>query len=158
MTQEIKIDKFEGVLVKVPEGNQHCSVELYGDDELVMINKMYGGYDGLCALPDGKWKLIGNPFELREEQWQNIVDFKVKTGFYKAYSTDLGFIYNSALDSGYSLLKSMQVFNINPYGDEPKFKECICSDCVSDNEMYQYDWEEAEERTGNWILLEKLNN
>lgn len=164
MTQEIKTEKFEGLLVKYPDNTSDLVYPKIGMVDLYFhLNN--GEYESV-AIPQGKWKLLGNPFELSEAYCQLIVPL-IKRVYGRSYY-DYTVVYpngtfdyvGTAKQSFNSLLKSLQVYKENPYGKPDINTEKYFP--ISDDEkdtlfMNDWDkWEEAEERTGNWIILEKL--
>jgi len=137
MTQEIKTDKFEGLLVKVPEGQVEIFEYGFSSYHLCITENKD------IQLPVGQWKLIGNPFELSDWQWKGIVPTQFTGGAYN-YSN------YPHLSAGLSLLRSLQVYKENPFKNgEPS--------TINHEVWYsKQEWQEAEKRTGNWVLIQKI--
>lgn len=137
MIQEIKTDKFEGLLVKVPDGSYGFRISYGSYVVLSWKHKTQGS--GAYRITDNtseKWHIIGNPFELTDELLAILPE------------TYTGRRYSQWMD----ILKSLLVYKENPYqypiihdfSSEKKYKE------------QHLKWQQTEERTGNWVLLQKL--
>jgi len=184
MTQEIKTEKFEGLLVKVPEATIRSTVYMgylihkchniengVTDEQLndyskltkyLKTHKPEKDYkESAIKLPSGQWKLIGNPFEWSDYQWKDIVDIAKSGGFidcFKDYEKE-GYMFGLPLQSGLSLLKSLQVHKENPYGSMPEFVFKNYGKSPIEFSRFELDmceWQAAEERTGNWVLIQKI--
>lgn len=140
-------------------------VYMYGDD--------HQGFEHLDDYSFGKLDLLGPIKDLTEEQWREVVepldDDDIEGYGWEHYMTDeqyrnTDFINGlpSATESGKSLCEASQVYTVNPYGEKEPHKEYNCT--------YAYDycdpdscrcrqnilWQEAQERTGNYVLI-KVN-
>lgn len=99
----------------------------------------------------GHWSLIGLTTEATEDQCEMMVDI-IWNGF-KNYELSDGNVGNykrlvkSAVDSFKSLMQHLQVYDVNPYGG-------IYSLTYGFNREL---WQEAESRSGKWIVLFKPN-
>lgn len=110
-------------------------------------------------LPKGNWKLLGKSTELTEEQLNEIMP-AISTAQLDGvwYSSDgERFIHETALESYNSLKESLGVVDVNFIGEEPKNKDCTCSDCKQDNEVYQEEWNEAQQQVKSYQVLYKKN-
>ena len=103
-------------------------------------------------IPAGDYDLLGKVSELTTEQMERVCERKYVPDElgrrYKDYST--GRYDKDLKDSFQSLLDSLQVYSVNPYGDKPKING------YNSHQKYNSDleqWQAAEERTGNFILL-----
>lgn len=141
MTQEIKTKKFEGLLVKVPDEAHAPTISKDG----WLYWEINGSRNtGQEELPYGQWKLIGNPFELSDE----LLAIILPDTFEKRR-------FSHWID----ILSSLQVYKENPYGDKPEFVFNENGKSPIEFARFEADmfkWQEKEERTGNWILIEKI--
>jgi len=164
MTQEIKTEKFEGLLVKVPDDTIRSTVYMgylihkchnfengITDEQLADYSKLTKylknhnpekDYKEVAVkLPDGQWKLIGNPFELREDQVLQIIPRMKDSGY--------PFEIEDWDESWLNTLDMLKVYEVNPYTHPSKLSP------VGYNKNKQL-WKDAQERTANWVLIQKI--
>ena len=108
-------------------------------------------------LPEGEWKDLGFAKDLTEEQLEMIVDdfpsyrwqFRQSISRYKNY-LDLP-PFESTKESFKSLMESLNCFEENPYGEEIP----VIHEDFEALEKSIKQWQEAQERTGSWLVLIK---
>jgi hypothetical protein len=127
-------------------------------------NPETGSYDDYLGLPYYKYKLIAPLSEMTEELWEGVVKnpFVVKNFFNPKEVSFSWWDYNddfwsseikSATESGESLLKSLQIYMVNPF-EKPTENSF---DFISHNyESALKEWQQAEENAGNWVLIQKI--
>lgn len=159
MTQEIKTEKFEGLLVKVPEADAYGFRISYGS-YVVLSWKHKSKSSDSYRITDNtseKWKIIGNPFELSEEECISILGdqhYNEVLGYYLPVFGYWGYkYYKTAIEALNTLLKSLQVYKENPYGN--LFMRDEDAGSYKETELYPR-WKIAQERTGSWILIQKI--
>lgn len=166
MTIEYHTGKTDIILVKMPEGLDRVSISHNAMWEnlsyrLPGAKAMPFGWTHV-KLPTGRWKIAGNPFDLSRIQCSELVKYQgLPWNAYKDYTNDKNW-FNSPIDSFKSMLNHLKVYQVNPYGmGNPimvighKGSEKICETILN---RYQEEYQEAEERTGNWLLLIKQSS
>lgn len=130
--------------------------------EYLHVGHIHGDAHSL-PLPEGNWQILGISTELTEEEWTNLLPIEVTNiqgficGDYIDY-LDRNNYYETAKESGLSLLEANQCFSVNPYGKEAP----IVSDPDPHSQYYGaqmdelYRWQQAQENTGKWLILNKL--
>lgn len=92
-------------------------------------------------------KLIGLTSEVKEEQASMMVDSSDRIGLIGGYidyrKHQLNLAFNTAIGSLKSLMQHLPVYEVNPFGKHPPLTQLNSG------------WEEAESRTGKWIVLFK---
>lgn len=154
MQVKIKTEKGEFLAVKVPDEAEDFIVD---EDGLNMFqNPPHSDMTlGNIELPPGNWQLIGACKELTDEQWKGVVDEVSSWG--KTYFKNYGgkYSYNesmSSAESGMTLLLLNNVYFTNPF---PSGKPSMLNHDVWYSEK---DWQEAEKRTGNWVLIKMISS
>lgn len=145
-----------------------CFVKVPEDAHNFKISKGYLWFDnsqftGCCkgALPEffgkGNWQIVGNPFELSEEQCKEL--FNHKDGYGLTYELPKPFhrhAYFTAKAAMAEYLNRIEIYQTNPFFN-PEVTMMQGDGYVyygaSDEEFAEY--AQAEERVGNWILLIK---
>lgn len=102
-------------------------------------------------LPSGDWQIVGNPFDLSEEQAIDLFGkehYNEEVGCYLPVFGYWGFkYYKTAKEALKLMLDYLKVYRVNPYkGGKPSLLN-------HDLWYSEQEWQEAEERTGNYILL-----
>lgn len=123
------------------------------------------------ALPDGNYQLLGIAHELTEKVWDSVIGkrptFAPEVFFYPDYTykgADFSAL-NTATESGLSLLKKHEVYDVNPYGIIEPIDDVVCCgrmnegsdgmpECCNspvpsdDSAQLQYLWREAQQNVG----------
>lgn len=192
---EIKTGKDTILVVKVPR--QDAKNFRIFENKLVYNFGLFASFTETINLPttinqsSGNWKIVGPSNELTEDQWKEVVpdpldsydDYSGTTEkVYIEFFGGLG-IFETATESGRSLLIANRFFDKNPYGEkEPnstvivettgtkigccgnltKYGSCCGNGIPEPYQDYSEDinpewiaWQEAEERTGRFIILIK---
>lgn len=102
----------------------------------------------VCRL-EGSYELLGIAHGLSEEVWKTIVDVNAGLGKYKDYVSDFNIGFDTATESGLSLLRANEIFDVNPYEDQQFVM------AFSNNHENRYD--KAQQNTGKWVFLKKTN-
>jgi len=155
MQIEYNTGKADILLVKLADGARALGTEI---NEALDLTQLYYLSDfmglrdirGCTDLPKGNWHLIGNPFELTEEQAKELVDGQTYNPLritYKDYVN--GYYQYSALESFGSLLAHLEIHQTNPLQDEWD-EVCIWG---HGSHMTMKEYQEAGKRSGNWVLL-----
>lgn len=150
--------KSELCFVKVPTDSNEAEIVTnqavipYGQS-LVVPDGYYKCFPNhkYIDLPEGNWQIVGNPFELSEEQCQDIVDVVWNGHNEKVFKDYLNDDWCPSAKSSFgSLLFNLNVHHTNPYKDgDPSI--------VNHDVWYsRAQWKEAEERTGLFILLKEI--
>jgi hypothetical protein len=146
------------LFVKVPE-DAHTFVvnHLERGGILVYSSEIEDGVNGgnIINLPPGEWIPLGFTNELTEEQWKEIVS---GIRWFPVCGGGTGQVTPFASESGRSLIRSLDIFEVNPYGDlEPTQDEFLNPEtnepCIDEFESYKREWQEAEKTTGKWLAL-----
>jgi len=116
---EIEVNGYRYLLVEVP--NDATEFELVTNQSTMPYTKSlsyedpipFRGYRNYCGvdLPEGNYTLLGDTND--EDVCRGVVEHNEKTGFYMAYNSDMGFIWNSATESMASLLRVKGVHRVN---------------------------------------------
>lgn len=115
MQQSFTTTKGSFLIVKVPEGLKVISVE----SDLLIVNQPHRpDYDDYIQLPFKGLEIVGDPFNLEEDQCKEVADFNNETNYYAAYgNNEISFIWNTAKESVGSLLRFLKIYQTNPYGN-----------------------------------------
>lgn len=158
------------LFVKMPEGSYRFKV--FNDEWRPYLSSFLELYPGCIAthreyLLVGAWQLLGKVGEIKEEQAAVFLE-ETDNPYWKGQ--DLKFIdyesddncFATALESFQSLLRKERVYLVNPYGEKPEVTEFMYTG-VPDEIENAYNkslaqWQDAEERTGNWICLLQTEN
>lgn len=132
MIKEIKTDRFEGVALLIPDGKTDISVK----DIVKMLNSMDSYH------PDDRWIVFDKATELKNTHLEMILP-----------DTFSGRRYSHFQD----ILKSMECYSVNPYGEEPKDIPDLGAFTQAIRKKHQQ-WKKAQETTGTWIILKKEAN
>lgn len=157
MKIEKNTGKAELCFVKVPEGSKSASVanNVINDGCSTLITRDKHESATWIKLPEGDWQIIGNPFEIDKDQCKAIL--KDKDGYHLTVElpepNNRAAYFNArvAMDDW---LKYLQIYQTNPYGEEPKDIPDLGLFTQSIRKKWQ-EWKKVEERVGNWILLIK---
>lgn len=144
--QEIKTSKFDGFGVLVPEDSQHYWInenDMFLNIRYSFKNSNYKGSELVAAEKANKYKIIGISSELTEEQAKEIVDETNEFGI--NMFTDGRFSFVTALESFNSLMQSLEMYSDNPLGNNPYKMDVV-----------QSEWQQAQQRTGRWLIIKKL--
>jgi len=159
MTQEFKTTKGSFLIVKVPEDT--CNYVVRQNAELSDL--WYDDNNNISKwidLPIARWQIVGDPFGLTEERYKELAmrsdrhpDLELYID-HMADSTRYVYLLKSAKEGFISLLNSLKIYQTNPIRKpEPQFDERgnggYCQTWIND-------YEEAQERTGSFILLKKI--
>ena len=146
MQIEINTGKATILLVKVPEDTIPCHTY---ENTLSLRDTKTRTLCDVVGLPSKDWTLIGNAFELTEEQCRELAG--QSKGWFERYKNYVTGVIDqwSAKQSFASLLQANKVYKENP--------EIHPAD-VDTVEIDHYlrlekEWKEAQKRTGNWIVL-----
>lgn len=102
------------------------------------------------SLPAGNWLPIGFLKDITEEQARKVMPRHYPESGVPQKRNDLKRLID--------LLQSKQVYTVNPHGEKP---ECYCTKPFTSKEERKAcrekitQWQEAEQRVGNWFLLRK---
>jgi len=113
-------EKGSFIVVEVPAGAKDCGIRDEGKTiSFSVYNDISREY---WSLPPGNWSLIGNLWELTEEQASEICESASNEFYdgYKDYSENQISALHSASASFQSLIKLLNVHKENPYGQKPK--------------------------------------
>lgn len=108
-------------------------------------------------LPSGNWQIVGNPFELSEEQCFELIKSHIETDYHDYGPPDTYNVFedhgeaNNAQEAFADLLDSLQIYQTNPY-QKPPDDSFYTDKHVSD----RAEWEQLELRTRSFILLKKI--
>lgn len=113
---------------------------------------------GSVELPEGyKYTVLGRASELTEEQWEYLVS-RVDDGLFiqgaafENYHDDETF-FETATESGHSLLEANGILLVNPYGpDEPKDIPDLGAFTQARREKWKM-WKEAQSKITNPLIL-----
>lgn len=130
------------------------------EDNTLTFDVMYGiGKVYNNVLPGTK--LIGLTSEITEEQAKMIVHAHIEDdgniyGYFDYPKSDT--IKDTALDSFKSLLQHLQVYEVNTLGEEPFNNDMYYPASMSIMHKIREEWQEAQSRTGKWVVLFKPND
>lgn len=158
--------KCEGSFVKLPDGAGF--IKVVNGNNLSYDPNMDAAYGSWASitLPEGSWQLIGAVKDLTEQQAQsmigNIPDWKALiyrnyTAPAKDYRDIVESSFDTALESFFSLMESLQVYSVNPI-EKPVFEAQFVGHMAQKDYSFlqkMKQWKEVEDRTGNWIVLIK---
>jgi hypothetical protein len=179
MIKEIKTEKFEGLAVLVPDGFKGGVANMnyligYVDNPKTMIHEKHfnspyaiqkqldrvGKLPEFIALPaiklpHGEYMIVGKSSELTEDQCEFIARqnplMPVQT-FKQRFN---------------ALMHSMECYSINPLGKKPeRMVPFMGRGHYTENQMDRIErfnielriWEEAEKKTGTWLILQKISS
>lgn len=115
MTQEFKTDKGEFLAVKVPQNSiGHQIEETVFEPMKTFIHYYIDGENSSMGhdikIDNANWQIIGNAFELTEEQCAAIVeqDKYGSDGWRARY-------FSKSITVWHSLLNLLQIYQVNPY-------------------------------------------
>lgn len=155
--------KAELCFVKVPKDSNEAEIVTnqavipYGQS-LVVPDGYYKCFPNhmFIDLPSGNWQILGNPYQLSEEQCNDIVDI-VWNGHnehvFKDYVND-NWEPNARSSFG-GLLHALNIYRTNPFGTKRDLYKIPAAGSPSWLKSVK-DWQDAEERKGSWILLKKV--
>ncbi len=161
MQIQIETKKCNLTAVKIPKG--FTEFELYGIDRIFVILKMIDKdkpmrLDNLITISNNRpenWHdkitIIGLLTEIKEEIAKTIVE-KTEAWRYINYTSKIRYC-DTALESLQSLLKSNDVFSVNPYGERPKAKRIDQQTFNPENYHELKRWDEAQNNVGEWLLI-----
>lgn len=168
MIKIITTNVAELLCVKVPENSyRHLFTNIHGDNDLVFYIK--NEFPKFVTLPDGNYQLLGIAHGLTEEVWREILPPILgwsKTLYYNHQSkcSDYRDIVDSAFDkateSGLSLLRANEVYDVNPFEEKPCEKDYAFDGLINGEYDFNYDtskWINAQQNTGNWLMLKKID-
>lgn len=155
-------DKTIGIVV-IPDGVSDLCLPKVGISDLYFHKEgEYLEEDSYIsvAIEQGNWQILSLHSEMTEEKARMImpsITFPNETLYldYTIETADFPWSLETALESYQSCIKSLGYVTENPYGKEPKHKECTCSDCLQDNEIHIEEWEEAQEQVVELVILIK---
>ena len=159
MIQEFKTSKGEFLLVKVPDDAKTVHIAFNSRNPTLMWCTDLNGIIMIQRqkLEKGNWQIVGEAFDLTRDRCREIIidpDTSGLLDIYKNYRRHQEYL-TSAKQSFESLLVSLDVYSENPI-PMPEFQ----SD-ENGNGGYCESWintyQEAEQRTGRWILLKKIS-
>lgn len=165
MTAETKTSLARVCAVMVPK--EAYDIRIYR-----ILGKPYLGYgkkeklykdSAWLPLPAGDWKILGELGHITEEQAALVVEYSEMADVDE--ECEGGFLcekrgywhHVTALDEIKCLTDSMEVYAVNPYGEEPILNQKTA--------QYEYEradlpfvnsqkkWQRAQSRTGRWIIL-----
>ena len=138
------------LFAEVPKEVKEISL-VYWPDSDTGYTMIY--YDGIQQeYQPGDWELMtDDSTKVTEETSKTFVDFNDKTGFYMAYASEMGFIWNTALESYASLKASVGVVDVNPLGEKPIDSNPSRMDTYQDHELKH--WQSAEARVKRYAVL-----
>ena len=179
MIKEIKTEKFEGLAVLVPDGfksgvanmgyltgkmdnpatrihEKHFNSPYAIQKQLDRVNKLPEYVDApAIKLPEGDYKIIGKASELTEEQCKSIARqnplMPVQTLKHRFAA----------------LMHSMECYPINPLGKKPeRMVPLMGRGSYTENQLERIErfnielkiWEEAEKKTGTWLIIQKISS
>jgi hypothetical protein len=180
MIKQINTGIAELLLVKVPDEKTKILEQFpngyfflhYGSPKMDHSGAVYLAYKYSGAthylIPVGIQKefpddydSLGIAHELSEEVWATLVE-KNETGtLYEDYELFRGHLQNyfdTATESGLSLLRANRVYAENPY-EKPKFTPAYVGHFASSDYSFQQlekQYNRAQESTGKWIILRKI--
>lgn len=161
MIKTINTGISELVLVKVPDkSHKHLFTKIHGDNDLVFY--IENEFPKVVTIPDGKYELLGIAHDLTEEVWRKIVKtnfrFNIKYNtLFLDYST-MHFKFKTATESGLSMLRANEIYDVNPYGEECRsYSEVIDGADVFELKEDMDNWTKAQQNTGKWVVLRKTN-
>lgn len=157
MIIEYNTGKCDIALIKVLQGLDHFEIKNGKLETYERDAEIFNHYDSI-ELPEGNWSLLGNAFELTEEQAETILDHASdkwdKYYGWKDYE-DLYHYHETYKESLYSLLRHLKVYKENPYGkEEPTDMPDLGAFTQARRQKWRL-WKEAEKTTGSWIILIK---
>jgi len=177
----IKTTKGTFILVEVPKGA--CEFHIKKRDDGIISLSYFIETRGFINLPAGNYELIGNPFELSDEQCEEIVDTAYNSHGEKgcSYYGDSDGTYDPAFItpkiSISSLLRANEIYRENPFGEKPQRISYYVKDDTkrsdlwyltdgSNNTIGYYDkikfdsdlerWNEAQEKVSEWVILKVI--
>lgn len=159
--------KAELCFVKVPENAKTIDIAFNSNQSWLRYTVEFAAYHKhLCNidLPPGNWQIVGDPFELLEEQWKEVVPCELIGGIggigmqwhYPDYERSNCIGFDEATTSGASLLRSLRIYQFNPFGTERDIRAIPAAGSPEWLKAVE-DWREAEKRKGPFIMLRALN-
>lgn len=154
-----RTEKGEISFVKVPDDASDLTLPKVGMIDLYFKTKVKYEYEEdnyiSISLPDVGFKLIGLTSDVTEDQAKMMVDHcnDIVPGLIDGYvdyrRNQLNVAFTNALASFKSLMQHLQVYEVNPY-DEARLN-------MTFSNKHKNRWQQAQERTGQWIVLFKPN-
>lgn len=149
--KEFKTSKGEFVGRKVPNDATKFKISSLG---YLCYKTTVSGKWNVLSQPNeiyNSYKIIGAANEITEEKAKEVIIEPVKryigvmTVFgYKSYLNVLD-LFETALESFHSLIQANQMYKENPRGEIQLYNDTVFNQ-----------WIEAEENTGNWLILKKV--
>lgn len=144
--------------VMVPGGTIGANITKLDDgdpDDYLYIN-----YDDsqFIKLPEGEWQILGISTEVTEGQWRELM-LRTKSFLSGVFPVFHYSGFETAKESGLSLLESNGIFSVNPYGE----KAPIVSDPDPSSQYYgaqmdeMHRWQQAQENTGPRLILNNIS-
>lgn len=142
------------------------------EDRLKTLYLTYEGKLGALheiKLPQGNWQILGLSTEITEEQWYDLVNslpdpysnshHRNYKDYCRNYSiTRSQYIFNTAKESGLSLLEANECYSTNPM--EPVWEQTDANGTPYNKHFDYYSYlrayKEAQQNTGTWLILRKL--
>lgn len=156
-----RTEKGEISFVKVPDDASDLTLPKVGMIDLYFKTKVKYEYEEdnyiSISLPDVGFKLIGLTSDVTEDQAKMMVDHcnDIVPGLIDGYvdyrRNQLNVAFTNALASFKSLMQHLQVYEVNPIGERPMWGYKPFTHKLMN------DWQEAESRTGKFIVLFKQN-
>lgn len=160
--------KAELCFVKVPEEATDFETGSHQQYFQLFFSAPFNGMENarhLRPLPPGNWQIVGNPFELSEQESRCIVQEIDHPYDYQYIDYEYpGKLYLTAKRSMQSLLGHLKIYQTNPFAGIFAPRLVNASD-LNDIGSVLIDaiyhdlrdrWKEAEERTGSFVLLKKI--
>lgn len=138
--------KAELCFVKLPESKSGIEVTIHGNERFLNV---WGVED--IKLPSGNWQIVGNPFEITIEVIRDIVP--------EMRDSEYPFEVQDITDTWKDLLDKWRIYHTNPYNEDRMSIEFHYNDgkaSKKDLDGIHDKWEDAQERTGSFILLKKI--
>lgn len=158
MTKEIKTEKFEGLVVLVPDDATDFRIDYASYVVLSWSNET--GSDAF-RLDNCRYKILGKATELTEEQCADIMpgeDIGLLGMVFKNYINPSD-PFCDAKQSFKSFMHSLECYSVNPYGEKPEFVFGEYGKSPIEFNRFELDmfkWQEAQSNTGTWLILKKL--
>lgn len=180
MTKEFELPSGKYVVVKVPDDAENFRISNVGKWLGFSHNNDGELYEeSLIDLPPLNWKLIAPIKDITEEQAATIVECDTAFKIWKNYDMTQLFAnqitFYKAKESFTSLMQSLEIYSVNPYGEKAPELEPVCCERYVSSHFYEnapvccgvpipsdesrqlYDlWQTAQENTANWVLLKKI--
>lgn len=171
MIKTINTGFAELVLVKLPEDSTNIRL---GNHCIGFNSKMWTSdkdSNGWCIIKlwlgaKKELEYIGIAHDLTEEAWKRIVvNHEIpfdKGNFcypdYMVYGSKGFKAFDTATESGLSLLRANEVYFENPLGEKPCENDYDFDGIINGEYDFNYDtskWINAQENTGKWVVLKK---